>query len=543
MKSFPPNDVPLMAPSSEWRAALGTVWLTAALYAMLAAIALYPIYFVAVPPLVDYPNHLARMHILARWEEIPALQQNYAVHWTLQPNMAMDLIVPQLARFMSIYTAGKVFIAATMMMLVGGTVALRKVLYGRVGLWPVLSFLLLYNHALFWGFLNYLFAAGLALLAFSGWIALRERPCLFRAMLFSGASFVIFVAHLFGLLVYGLLIFGYECWRMRAVAVPRGEIAKAWTITTVQFLVPAALFVRWAVSQDAAVKPLNEYGSIATKAVALMSPVHFGLPWIDIPTMIFLALVFALCRSDKSIGFAGPLKLPVLLLALAAIAMPNYLFGVWGTDLRLPTIIACIAIAGVRIGAQARRTANLVLLAAIAMFAVRTGAISHTWADFDRKFREFRDATALIEVGSKVIAIEDEEDVPDGKLPIYGMQFWHLAALAIVERSVFLPTLFTGHVAVDAAPDLKKIDTPAGIPVSRHVLKVTADSKKSPVPLGYEVNRYNRIYWVGWPENFDYAVSVRFVNSANPFPALLAPIGSGTFFDIYRVIKPSSDKP
>ncbi len=57
-------------------------WAVVALYLSLTAIALYPVLSVAVPPLVDYPNHLARMHILANWASDPALQRNYVVDWS-----------------------------------------------------------------------------------------------------------------------------------------------------------------------------------------------------------------------------------------------------------------------------------------------------------------------------------------------------------------------------------------------------------------------------------------------------------------------------
>ena len=186
-----------------------------ALYVLLAAISLYPIFSVTVPPLVDYPNHLARMHILAHSGSLPALRHNYIADWTLHPNMAMELIVPLLARFMPIYMAGKIFIAAAVLLLLGGTLALRKTLYGTVGVWPAVSFLLLYNYVLFWGFLSYLFTAGLALLAFSAWIALRERGRLFRVSLFSAVALILLAGHAFGLFVYGLLVLGYELWRVR----------------------------------------------------------------------------------------------------------------------------------------------------------------------------------------------------------------------------------------------------------------------------------------------------------------------------------------
>jgi hypothetical protein len=513
----------------------------ATLYALLAMFALYPIFSVNVPPLVDYPNHLARMHILAHSDALPALRQNYVADWKLHPNMAMELIVPFLARFMSIYMAGKVFIAATMLLLLGGTLALRKTLNGTVGLWPVVTFLLLYNHILFWGFLDYLFTAGLALFGFSAWIALRDRGPLLRVAVFSAVALVLLASHVFGLFVYGLLVLGYELWHVRDYKWLCREMVAAWGVSGAQFVLPFALFVRWAIANSSPVPALTEYGPLTARFVALISPVHMGIPWIDLPTALLLALFFALCRSNKSIGFVDEMKLPVLLLIAATLATPHYLSGVWGTHFRIPTLIACVLVAGVRIEPAAWRLTQAMACAAIAVFCLRTIVVAQDWAAFDRKFEEFRNASAAIEPGKRMLVVEDVEDTPPGKIALYGMQFWHLAALAVIERSAFMPYLFTGHVGIHAADGVQHLSTPTGIPLTRRLLEDGIDPATSMFPLGYPINRYFRVFWTGWPEQYDYVVSIRFANETNPAPAYLQPVRHGSFFDIYRVVKPVPD--
>lgn len=541
MKTLSTSGVTLAAPGTCRETEVKRGWMLAALYVVLAAVAVYPVFTVAVPPLVDYPNHLARMHILANAADVPELRGNYVADWKLHPNMAMELIVPQLARFMSIYMAGKVFIAATLLLLLGGTMTLRKTLYGKVGLWPVVTFLLLYSHILFWGFLGYLFTAGLGLFAFSAWIGLRERGPLLRIAAFSTITIILYVSHLFGLLVYGLLVLGYELWRVRDFKIFSRDMVGAWSVSGAQFVLPFALFAQWTIANSSPVPALTEYGPLRLRFIALISPVHMGIPAIDIPTAIFLALVFALCRSNKSIGFAGEMKLPILLLTAAALALPQYLSSVWGTHFRIPTIIACVLVAGVRIEPEAWRLARIVACAAIGMFCLRTAVVTLEWAEIDRKFEEFRKASAVMEPGKRMLVVEDSEDLLPGKLALYGMQFWHLPALAVIERSAFLPYLFTGHVGIHAASGVQLLDTPTGIPLSRMLLQDGIDPASSMFPLGYPINRYVRAYWTGWPKQYDYVVSIRFANEANPAPAYLQPVRRGSFFDIYRVVKPAQD--
>ena len=55
---------------------------------------LVPILLVEVPPLTDYPNHLARSDVLAYGQERPILNQMVVADWKIVPNLAIDLILP-----------------------------------------------------------------------------------------------------------------------------------------------------------------------------------------------------------------------------------------------------------------------------------------------------------------------------------------------------------------------------------------------------------------------------------------------------------------
>src|SRR5580693_1873812 len=180
-----------------------------ALYVALGAVTLSPLLWVRVPPLVDYPSHIARMWILVHGAEIPELARNYTVHWRLLPDLAMDLIVPVLSTMMTVEQAGRVFIALMMAALIGGTAALHRAIYGRVGIWPIWSVLFVYNAELFWGFPT-LFATGVYLFAFGGWIATRHWRAGARILSFSAFATLLCLLHLFAFGLYGLSVISYE---------------------------------------------------------------------------------------------------------------------------------------------------------------------------------------------------------------------------------------------------------------------------------------------------------------------------------------------
>jgi len=164
----------------ETRPAELTAGRFAALFAAAFAVAAAPLLWVTLPPLVDYPNHLARMHIIAVGAASPILRDFYTITWRPLPDLAMDLVVPLLARAMPLLWAGKAFLLLTFLLLAGGTALLHHALFRRWSAWPCLAFLLLYSRSLLWGFANFLFGVGLGLVGAAAWVRLRDGPAAAR---------------------------------------------------------------------------------------------------------------------------------------------------------------------------------------------------------------------------------------------------------------------------------------------------------------------------------------------------------------------------
>src|SRR5947199_6511955 len=97
---------------------------------LLAAFSLLPTLLVDIPAMADYLNHLARMHLLVDAGTANA-NPYYEISFALYPNLAMDLIVPQLARFMDVERATRFFFLGAQLLIIIGAVTLECTIKGR----------------------------------------------------------------------------------------------------------------------------------------------------------------------------------------------------------------------------------------------------------------------------------------------------------------------------------------------------------------------------------------------------------------------------
>src|ERR1700758_636801 len=109
-------EVPSKQTSNGWEISLWFVGL-------LAALAILPVFLVEIPAMLDYPNHLARMYLLAA-SGTPNENPYYTLTWKFNSNLAMDIIVPALGQLLGIAAATKVFLVLSQILVVSGSVAL-----------------------------------------------------------------------------------------------------------------------------------------------------------------------------------------------------------------------------------------------------------------------------------------------------------------------------------------------------------------------------------------------------------------------------------
>ncbi len=508
-------------------------WFILVIYGVVLILLAVPIFSVVVPPLGDYANHLARMHILAAYAGSPALQANYVVAWKLAPYLAMDAIVPQLTHFMSIYTAGRVFLFICLLFFVLGTAAVHAALFRRFSSWPAASALFGYSYVFSLGFVNYLFGVGVWLLAFAGWIVLSRGPARWRIGGGLVLSLAVFFSHFFAFFGYILCVGAFElgAWLSSGGRHLSGLLRRAG-VASCQIVVPLGIVVSVGHGQETGI---TRFGELADKIDALLSPVAFPGTHFDLPILAFSAAVLAGGLLLGRLRLAHPMRLPLIVLGAVALVMPHWLSGVWGIDYRLPVVFVYLLIASCEWREVPVRAAIALNGVAGALLAANVASIVVTWRTIGVQYDEFRKALSVIAPGARVIAFRDDTGINPllrrGPLYLYAQ----MPALAVIERDAYLPFLFKNPMMpVAAASALRTIDTPHGHPTELADLIEGADPIKGPAMLGQPDSEGRRNYWGNWPQHYDYAIELNF--GAKPaLPAQLALLQSGRIFNIYRI--------
>jgi hypothetical protein len=500
-----------------------------AVFLVFLLISIIPLLTHPLPPLEDYANHVSRMYVIADGGHTPALGKYYEIDWELLPNLMMDLVVPQIARFVNVYLASQLFTVATFVLIMSGTFALNRALFQRWSVLPLIAFPLLYNYVFLVGVMNYFFGIGLALWGLAAWVALRERPWPARYAISALFGVALFFCHLFSLGVYGLGLLAFELWF--AVSVERSSLL----VRTVRFCCAGLPFLpliplltgssTWSHAQD------WEWDSLG-KIDGLIYAVE---TYSDIVAFVLTAcvVVAAIWAARHKILKFHPFLLALLIVGgVIYMAMPRVLFASYLADQRLPIAIVFMAVACFRIELRQEFIRRLFLLGTMALLGARVAEVDIAWANSSDATLEMKESMRKIQKGSKILVAYTDSNMPN---EVQHLGLVHAATLAIMERSALITTAFTtkGKQIMHVRPEYRKlVDTEDGVPPT--IDQLVLDSVgRSPDDSSY---------WHDWIDKYDY-VYVLFTDedSDNPAPDKLKTLYEGENFQLYHVIRPGMD--
>ena len=405
----------------------------------LCAVLVAPLFVVDVPPLLDYPNHLARAFVLASLPDDTILARVYAPHWSIMPNLALDLLAPPLMHVLPVHVVGRLTIAAALLLPVLGTVAYNTAIGGRW--WSFGVGLVAYNTCLLQGFLNFSISVGAALLLASCWLRWREaRPRRAIGLAIVGAP-VLFACHLMGLVCFGLLIGGGEL--CRVVQTPSSIVRRGLALLSV-FAAPAALYSISALQPLGGDAEFLPFGDKLFQLVTIFSNYDWAL---DVAVAAAAIGVPALGQVFRWGRVPCPAACAMGLLAIAFLAAPYAWKGTYLLDTRFAVMLGFMLFAGF----VPNRVPHVASVGMALLFAARMVLLVVVWADHRIDLADLRRVLAPVQPGQAVYVVEAGQR----ENPAYwaANPHWralsdgtrldeHLGALALIERRAYWPFQF-----------------------------------------------------------------------------------------------------
>src|SRR5580704_14291889 len=464
---------------------------------VLAAMLLAPIWTVAFPPLLDYPNHLARAFVLAHLNDSHfSFREFYRSDWGAYPYLGMDASLSVLARLFPIETAGRVYLSLCVLALPAAAWFFLRQAQPDTEAACVWSLLIANNVFFLEGFLNFDLSLAVGFLALGLWLRWLVRPMAGRWLESLVAFTALYFTHLLGFGIAGLIVAAHLALSRRP--------ARDW-LWSGALAVPGLAFYLHSSRVGLTANKIIFHGW-DDKVDSLGMILHGYWPWLDWISLGALAIWFfaAWWRNPE---FRGDKKW----MAIAAFLFALFWLIPWmwgeGSDLDIRVLpflfVAILAIA--RVGRRAKILAAIPLL----LFAARTVSVT-------RHFHEAQPALAGL-AGSFDSVPRDALVLPivEGDEDPIERPFTHFWAYGVIRRGWFSPYL---------------MDAPGETP-----MRIIHDSY---TPDGF----WNLVYdeapdWQQVQNDYDYVWAYDVPRFSAPLAGISERIYSSGALEVYRIRK------
>lgn len=340
---------------------------------VLGLLSALPVLVATYPQMVDYPAHLARMHIMLTRDQSPFLQEYYGFEWRWMGNLGADILIVPLSWFFSLETSGRIISAIIPPLTAWSLLAAEWAVRRRIGMASMLALAFVWSPSAILGFLNFGLAQAAALFAFALWVLLDGKW--WRAPLFVPIGVFVWLGHVSGWGILGILVFGYE-WSKD----------KSWRA----FVAPWPLFLPFLslILNDNPGKPPS-YGPAPQlyKWAIWKQAMRGTVQWVDyamaIGVCVLLLGSLAFKKWDGKLGWAA------LMMLVSSLVLPRHIFGGDLVDARMISaglMVGCLCLAW--------RAPRWIVLASLALFLPR---LAYTTIDWERDSRETEQALTALE--------------------------------------------------------------------------------------------------------------------------------------------------
>ena len=340
-----------------------------------------PVLVAAHPQLTDYPAHLARYHVMLDIGRNADLARFYTFAWQWTGNLGVDLLMRLFAPLFGLEAAGRAIVAAIPVLTGLAILTVEWTLRRRIGAGALFAFTFIWSPTLLMGLSNFGLSLALSLFAFALWVRLEGWR--WRAALFVPIGVAIWLCHVSGWGILGIIVFGYEWHRRRALS----AFVAPWPLM-LPFLSPllaskSAAGISWGANAH-----LYKIG-------ILLQTMRDRIYDLDIASLAIVLLLFALAAWKR--GIDGRLGWAALIVFVGALLMPRHIFGGDYADYRM--FPAALMLAFLAVDCPAPRWT---LWLAPLLFAVRLTVTTQAWHDESRQLDHMLRALDHVPHGARV---------------------------------------------------------------------------------------------------------------------------------------------
>lgn len=388
---------------------------------------LTPIFAVRDMPMLDWPNHLARIFVLQHLHDPHYhFAQYFKSDWGPYPYIGMDLALLGLSRLMPVETAGRVFAAMVVLALpvsVWWLMWRARMPHRELALFAAL---LSYDEFFLQGFLAFQLGLALCFFAIGVWLWFRERRTLARWLLTFAAVMALYFAHLIAFAICGMIVGIY------ALVERRGwrELVASGLLFVPGILL--FLHVKTAIATNQAVYLRGWRDKLQLLASV---PFHGYSDRGDLVIICAIGLCIALAViRNRELHARLPWLAALAALLLVYLALPYAWGETFDIDVRLLPAIFVVLLLVANIGPRAR----VLAVVALALIALKIYVTAAGMRERSRLLAGARTAIEEIEPNARVLPLvqaPDDQDVLD-------RQYVHYADYAVIRRGAFVPYLF-----------------------------------------------------------------------------------------------------
>jgi hypothetical protein len=507
-----------------------------------------PFLVARIPPLTDYPNHLARYWLIAGGSRSSALTPFYRIVWSnAVTNVGIDRVVALLAPFVSGLTVGHIAAVATAVLPPAGVLCLNYAAFRRLTPWQALFPVAAWSTTLLMGFLNFQIGLGLALLFAS--VDPLVQPRLWKGAILMRLPFGLILAadHLFGLFFYAVLLAGLAVgpaalapwtWREQGRRLLRGALAAAWC------LIPLAILAVHPRALPGAQPQLHEldhairYYVIPGKFATLLSPLASYNIFQELVLALALTALFVWLNRGRALIAHGGLMLSFAGLISLAVLAPSHAAGASWVDRRFPIMALFCVLAALQTRPDLpRRTGLIVGGAALGLAVLQSAWVAWNWRAMNRDMGDVVHVLATVPPGAAILPLQHDPSLlvkiraPAGRymFAVGDATFRHFDALAVPLRQAFVPNLFSAR-GLQPLTVLGHWDAIA----EHNGGDIASAGALTRPPLPGEPS-----YIPGWRDRFDYVLVLNadMPDQAGPFrpPPELTLVSATHFAELWRV--------